>query len=141
MFNRNGVPQSRLEFLRSLTLFDGVDDKTLSRIDHLLTQTTVQPGKVLTEQGAGSFEAFIVAEGTAEVTINGQIVGSAEPGELIGELGVLEHKSRSATVTAATPMTLLVLNPSELRTLIHEESLADRLQANIARHRGGAQPE
>ena len=140
MFQRNGVPQSRLDFLRGLPLFDGISDKVLGRLDHLLTEVSVQPGRVLTEQGGGSFEAFIVAEGTAEVRVNDEVVGQAGAGELIGELGVLEHKARTATVTATSPMTLLVLNPRELSTLIHEESLGSRLQANIDRHRAGPQP-
>ena len=140
MFNRNGVPQSRLEFLRSLPLFDGVPDKALARIDHLFTQVSVEPGRVLTEQGGSSFEAFIVAEGTAEVRVNDEVVREAGVGELIGELGVLDHKPRTATVTALTPMTLLVLHPGELNTLAEEESVGPQLRKNVELHRRGPQP-
>ena len=138
MFNRHGVPHTRLEFLRSLTLFEGIPDKVLSRVDQLVTELPVSAGAVLTRQGNRSVEAFIIGEGTAEVRIDDEVVGSATVGELVGELGLIEHKERSATVVATTPMRLLVLNPREFNSLMHEESLVDRIRENFDRHKGGA---
>lgn len=140
MFQRNGIPQSRLDFLRQVPLFHGLSDKVLARVDSLLVEASVEPGRVLTKQGGGSFEAFIVADGTAEVCVNDEVVGEAGAGELIGELGVLDRTARTATVTARTPMTLLVLNPGELQTLIDDESLAARIRQNVDRHHAGPQP-
>lgn len=105
-----------------------------------MTESPVSPGTVLTRQGGLSSQAFIIAEGTAVVRVDDEVVGESSVGELIGELGILEHKPRSATVTASTPMTLLVMNPRELNALVHEESLGERLRAKIERHRSGPQP-
>jgi len=112
----------------------------LTRIDQLVTEVPVKPGTVLTRQGGLSSEAFIIAEGTAEVRVDDEVVGESSVGELIGELGILEHKPRSATVTATSPMTILIMNPRELNSLVQEESLGERLRANIERHRSGPQP-
>jgi cAMP-dependent protein kinase regulator len=61
-------------------------------------------------------------------------------GELIGELGVLQHTSRTATVTAKTPMRLLVLNPRDLDWLFSDPKLAERVEQNVAQHLAGPQP-
>lgn len=137
MFTRHGVPRSRLEALGRIPLFEGLSEKVLARIDKHLDELQVQPGRELTTQGRGAYEAFIVEEGEAEVTIDGKVVGRAGPGELIGELGVLEHRLRSATVKAATPMRLLVMDSRDVRWLFEDATLAARVQENIDRHRGG----
>jgi CRP-like cAMP-binding protein len=140
MFNRKGIPQSRLQFLRSLPLFEGIPDKVLARIDQQVTEVSAAPDTVLTRQGDLSSQAFIIAEGQAEVRIDDEVVAHSGPGELVGELGLINHTLRSATVTATTAMSLLVVNPRELNNLLHEEALTDRLLANVRRHQQGAQP-
>lgn len=138
MFQRHGVPRSRIEFLRTVPMFDGLSDKVLSRIDAHLDDANVPAGKVLTHQGDGADEAFIVAEGEAEVRVDGEVVATSGTGEMIGELGVLRHTPRAATVVARTPMRLLVINPQDLQWLFDDKALAARVQDNVARHTGGA---
>lgn len=138
MFGRHGVPRSRLEVLRRVAFFDGLSDKVLARIDSHIDEVAVEAGSVLTKQGGGAYETFIVAEGTADVLIDGQPVGEANAGELIGELGVLEKKARSATVVAKTPMRLLVIDRREMGWLFQDPLLAARLGENVSRHGGGA---
>lgn len=138
MFTRHKVPRSRIEALGKVSLFEGLSEKVLSRIDAHLDEIQVQPGRELTTQGRSSFEAFIVEEGEAEVTVDGQVVARAGPGELIGELGVLENRPRSATVRAATEMRLLVMDSRDVQWLFDDATLAGRVQANVDRHRGGA---
>lgn len=136
MFHKHGVPRSRIDFLRSVPTFEGLPDKALSRIDAHLDDLKVQAGRVLTHQGEAAEEVFIVAEGEAEVRIGDEVVGTTGVGEMIGELGVLQHTPRSATVTASTPMRLLVINPREMQWLFDDERLAARVQENVARHTG-----
>jgi CRP/FNR family transcriptional regulator, cyclic AMP receptor protein len=140
MFTRHGVPDSRLEFLRKVPFFDGLNDKTLARIDSHLDEVTVGAGRTLTEQGRGAYETFIVADGTAEVRVSGEVVGETAVGELIGEIGVLKNTLRTATVVAKTPMRLLVVGPRELDWLFEDPILAERVQANLDRHLAGKQP-
>lgn len=136
MFKRHGVPRSRLEVLRQVALFEGLSDKVLARIDSHADELEVQPGRELTTQGGGAYEVFIVAEGEAEVRIDGEVVGTSGEGDLIGELGVLENRPRAATVVASTPMRLLVLDSREMHWLLDEPELAARVQQNVERHHG-----
>ena len=53
-----------------------------------------------------------------------KVVGETSVGELIGEIGVLQRTTRTATVTAKTPMRLLVLSPQELKWLFDDPKAA-----------------
>lgn len=138
MFNRHGVPSSRVEFLGQVPFFEGLPKKALARVDSHVNEVNVPAGRVLTEQGAGSFETFIVVEGVAEVVVDGTVAGETTEGELIGEIGVLKNTTRTATVTAKTPMKLLVVDPRELDWLFENPQLAARIQQNLDRHLGGS---
>ena len=132
-----GVPKARLDFLRRVPMLQGLPDKVLARIDSHLDEVTVPAGRKLTVEGGGSYEAFIVADGTADVQVGDEVVGQTEVGEMVGEIGLLKNARRAATVTAITPMRLLVINPRDLRWLLENETLADRVQQNLARHTRG----
>jgi CRP-like cAMP-binding protein len=65
---------------------------------------------------------------------NGRKVGTLGPGDAIGELSLLDHGPRTATVTADTPMTLLVLSAREFAGVLDEvPGLAQKLLAQLAR--------
>ena len=134
---KHGVPTTRLDFLRRVPMFAGLPDEVLARIDSHLDEVDWPAGHPLTVEGTGSYEAFIVAEGTAEVAVGGKVVGRTEVGELIGEVGLLQHARRSATVTATTPVRLLVVNPRDMAWLFEDPTLAARVQENLTRHLRG----
>src|SRR5688500_13692072 len=100
MFHRHGVPRERIDVLRQVPFFEGLSTKVLSRIDQHLDEVNVPKGRMLTSQGEGAYEAFIIADGVAEVRIDDKPVRDTEVGELIGEIGVLKHTLRTATVVA-----------------------------------------
>jgi len=140
MFSKHGVPRSRVEFLGTVPFFEGLPNKALARIDSHIDEVQVSAGRKLTEEGTGAYELFIIAEGTAEVRVGGKVVGETSVGELIGEIGVLQRTTRTATVTAKTPMRLLVLSPQELKWLFDDPKLAERVKQNLDRHLAGPQP-
>lgn len=118
-------------------MFEGLSDKVLARIDTHVDEVDIPAGRRLTAEGGSAYEAFIVAEGVAEVRIGDEVVGETTVGEMIGEIGVIKRTPRTATVTARTPMRLLVINPREMSWLFEDETLNARVQANLARHLGG----
>jgi len=135
MFQRHGVPRARIDVLRQVPFFDGLSSRHLARIDQHLDEVNVEPGRVLTEQGTGAYEAFIIAEGVAEVRKDGEVLRDTEIGELIGEIGILKRTLRTATVVAKTPMRLLVVNANEMAALLRDDKLvAERVQENLDRH-------
>jgi CRP/FNR family cyclic AMP-dependent transcriptional regulator len=140
MFDRHGAPASRIEVLRKVPMFEGLPRKVLARIDSHCDEIEAHPGQTLTHEGDASREAFIVANGNAEVRVGDEVVRQTELGEMIGDIGVLQKRPRTATVTAMTEMLLLVVNGRELDWLFQDQQLAARVQENLERHLAGPQP-
>jgi CRP/FNR family transcriptional regulator, cyclic AMP receptor protein len=139
MFDRHGVPRARIEVLGKVPFFEGLPRKVLARIDSHLDEVEVPAGRKLTEEGTSAYEAFIIADGVAEVRVGSKVVAQTSVGELIGEIGVLKNTLRTATVIATTPMRLLVINPRDLDWLFENPKLSERVEKNLAQHLGGAQ--
>lgn len=138
MFQRHGVPRERIDVLRQVPFFEGLSTKVLARIDHHLDEVNVPAGWLLTSQGDSAYEAFIIADGVAEIRVDDEPVRDTEVGELIGEIGLLKNTLRSATVVAKTPMRLLVIDSRETNALLHEDKrVAERVQENLRRHLEG----
>ncbi len=138
MFQHHGVPRARIDVLRQVPFFEGLSSKHLARIDGYLDEVNAEPGRVLTTEGEGAYEAFIIADGVAEVRKNGEVLRDTDIGELIGEIGILKNSLRTATVVAKTPMRLLVFNSNQMRGLLSEDKkVADRVEENMKRHLEG----
>ncbi len=75
-------------------------------------------GKTIVEQSEPSNHAYYVEKGRAEVTFNFEDynikLGEIGPGEVFGEMGVIESVARTATVTALEDCTLAVITKTEL---------------------------
>jgi CRP/FNR family transcriptional regulator, cyclic AMP receptor protein len=109
-----------LNHLAAVPLFSGCTKKELRDIAKATVELTLDEGKEFVTQGAVGREAFIIVEGTANVLRGGQQIGTLGPGECVGELALLDHGPRTATVVAATPITVLVLGPREFSGLLDE---------------------
>jgi CRP-like cAMP-binding protein len=114
---RNQTNRHYLDQLAATALFQGCSDKELMAIASLCTPIDVPAGRVLMTQGELGFECFFVLEGQAVVERNGAIIGQVVDGSLFGEIALLREPTRTATVTAASDMTLLVMNRSEFASL------------------------
>ncbi len=109
-----------LEHLSEISLFSALNKRDLQRIAKASNEITRDAGTVLVDQGDAGREAFFVIDGTATVKRNGRKVGTLGPGDAVGELSLLDHGPRTATVTADTPITLLVLSAREFSGVLEE---------------------
>jgi CRP-like cAMP-binding protein len=75
----------------------------------------------------------VIVEGTAEVSRRGQKVAELGPGAFFGDLALLDKAPRNATVTAVTPMELVILGQREFAGIIDEvPGFAHKLLAGLA---------
>ncbi len=81
----------------------------------------------------------MIIEGQAGVCANGEHIATVGPGMMVGEMALVEHRPRNATVVAETPMRLLAFDTKAFKQLLEEmpkahdrvmEMLAARLQEN-----------
>jgi CRP-like cAMP-binding protein len=126
------VPASRVQLLRGLAIFRDCTDEELSRVDALVYETTVPGGTRLTVQGTVHRQAFIVLAGEASVEISGHVVGRMTHGDLVGEFSLLDQRPQNATITAAGPLHVLVMDPRELDTLVSDPRIAGWLAGDGA---------
>lgn len=131
----------RIERLRRLSIFSTCTKSDLRKIASLSDRMEAREGEVLVKEGgAGAAEMFIIEQGIATVTQKGRDKGTLGPGDVFGEMALLDHEPRSATVTATTPMTLHVVGTREFWTLIEDvPQLGRRILQALARRLREAQ--
>jgi hypothetical protein len=110
--------QQRLDALRQVAFFAACTKNELARIDALGARIEVGAGRSLTREGTAGQECFITLNGVATVTRRGCEVGVIGPGSIAGEMALLDHTTRNATVVTNTRMQLLVLNQREFAQLL-----------------------
>ena len=127
----------RLNRLSSVRLFSECSKKELAILDRLADDIEIPAGDSVVTQGEYGHACYVVIDGTATATRDGETIGRIEPGEAIGELAVIEPGPRTATVTAETDMVLLAMNSPEFLTAVEDvpalsrsimRSLAKRLR-------------
>jgi CRP-like cAMP-binding protein len=122
-----------LDHLASVPLFAACSRKELQAIARASDELSVPEGKVLAEQGAVGRQCFVILEGTASVERNGRKIATLGPGAYTGELSLLDNGPRTATVTAETPMTVLVLGPREFTSVLEQvPAMTHKLLAALA---------
>jgi CRP-like cAMP-binding protein len=105
------------ETLDSVPLFEALDPDARQKFAVWVSELEVPEGQHLADEGEYAYDLFIIEDGTAEVTQDGNTVAELGPGEFFGEMGVLERAPRNATVVAKTPMTLLTLSSWDVKRL------------------------
>lgn len=110
----------RVEHLRLLPLFADCSKTQLKALARLTEVVLREAGADLLVEGDPSSEAYIIVAGSAVVRRKGRKVAELGVGDVVGELGLLAERPRNATVTALTPMELLVMSRDDLRAALAE---------------------
>jgi CRP-like cAMP-binding protein len=131
--------------LEGIELFKHCTPADLEALAAITEDQTLPVGYVLCDQGRVGRECYIVVSGEADVTINGRRVAGIGPGETVGEMGLLDHLPRSATVTAKTPMQVYLIEGKRFDQVLQSSGVARALLVLLSRRirdlehgRGGA---
>jgi CRP-like cAMP-binding protein len=130
---RRQSESQRVVQLRSLELLAGLEERELAKVSTLSTLVELPAGHALCGEGEPGRECFIVASGEASVSRDGSEVARVGTGQILGEMALLgPGHVRNATVTALTPMWVLVLNPREFSTLTSIRRIAGRVRSGVS---------
>jgi len=102
--------------LASVPLFASLSEDERRSLAGRFEDRSVRPGARLCGEGASGYCFFVLTDGSAEVTIAGEVVRSLGPGDFFGEVAMLDGGRRTATVTASSEAKVLVLFGSAERT-------------------------
>lgn len=96
-------------------------------------EVDVDAGKHLVSQGEFAYEFFVIEAGGAEVTRDGAHVADLGPGDFFGEIALLETERRTASVTATSPMRLVVMHGRDFKAMARElPEVAGKVRAAMA---------
>ena len=106
------------EQLTKVPLFEGLSKKELRLVSRLATPLEEPAGTVLVREGTTGREFIVVLAGEIEVRKGARVVATLGPGSYVGEIGLLDHRPRTATVVATTPVTIEVIAQREFAGLL-----------------------
>jgi len=120
--------------LRSVPLFASMSEAELRKIATFATEDSAPAGATLMREGDYSNDMVAIESGTADVVQGGRSVSSLGPGDVFGEMGVLEHELRTASVVASSPMRLIRLTTWDVKRLPREtrDRLSELVEARRA---------
>jgi CRP/FNR family cyclic AMP-dependent transcriptional regulator len=119
--------------LAEVPLFAGLSKKELRTIAHLATYLEEPEGTILTAEGESGNEFIIVLDGEVEVRQGGEVIATRGAGDYFGEIALLDHRPRTATIIAKTPVEIEVIGRQEFTGMLAEvPELAGKIMATMA---------
>lgn len=125
--------RAHVEHLRTVPLFSSCSQKELEKIAKAGDEVTMPAGSLIVDQGQMGREAFVILAGAVTVKRNGKKITSMGPGSIVGELSLLDHGPRTATVTCETDCTFLLLSQRTFLGVVDDvPALSHKLLASLA---------
>jgi CRP-like cAMP-binding protein len=109
---------AKIDLLKHVPLFSGCTKKELEALAVIADEIDLREGSVLTREGQPGREFFVLVEGEVDVTQAGGNVARLQAGDWFGEIALLTKASRTATVTAASPVRVLVVTDRAFRQVV-----------------------
>jgi CRP-like cAMP-binding protein len=118
--------------LEQVPLFAGLSKKERERVAMWADEIDEPAGYSLVDQGTFPHEFFVLLEGSVEVTKDGQHLADLGPGDFFGEIALVEHERRTATVRTTTPVRAVVMHAREFSAMRGElPAVCDRIETAI----------
>lgn len=122
---------STAEILRGLPYFTDLPDDLLSRVCDASEQLSIPEGRVIIEEGSTSEEMYVVVEGELAVTKRSGDkdveLGRIGPGDVVGEIALLDQAPRTATVSALMNSYIVRLPVSAFEDLLSDSRVVRRM--------------
>jgi CRP-like cAMP-binding protein len=132
---------ARAEELATMDIFEGCPTADLVPLAARMQPLRAAPGQVLMQQGEQAVSFLLISSGTAEIRHVGSdgavALGRASPGTIIGEIALLRHSPRIATVTTAEPLTGWIGDNDAFTRLVHIPGVMPRLLRTVRQRLAG----
>ena len=127
---RRSARSDRASALRAIPLFRRCTDAELRRVERIVDKIDVAAGEVVTSESDVPADSYIVASGEASVVVRERSIDRLVIGDFFGELASLcPGRPPAATVTAITPMRVLIVDRRDLAALVAIPCVAQQLAA------------
>ncbi len=114
-----------VEMLRCLPFLEGAEPEVVEHLAGEVVERIFQPGEVILEEGSTRREMYLIVEGWVEV-VKGRgaeemLLGKRGPGDLFGEMALIEERPRFATVRALEAARLLEFSEQGMRSALAQQ--------------------
>ena len=134
--HRTSVGSDGPERLGAIEFFSGLTEAHRQTLARHVDELTAEPGDILMDEGDYGYEAIFIEAGTAEVRRHGETINTVGPGEIVGELALVDGDGRrTASVTVVSPLRALSVTSHsfhEIRARMPE--LAQAIDRAAAEH-------
>ena len=129
---------AKIDLLKRVPLFSGCSKDELRRLAGIADEIDVPEGSTLTRQGKTGREFGVIIEGTAEVVRDGEKIAELSGGDWFGEIALITNSPRTATVTATSPVRMLVVTDRAFWQVLEKAptiavNMLERLGERLAR--------
>jgi CRP/FNR family transcriptional regulator, cyclic AMP receptor protein len=133
------VDQSaRVELLRRVPLFSGLEKRDLEMIAQSLKERTFRPGETVATEGERGVGFFVIQDGEARVSVGGEERRRLGAGDYFGEIALIAETDRTATVTAEGELRCLGMTFWDFRPLVESNGkIAWKLLQSLAKQMQG----
>jgi CRP/FNR family transcriptional regulator, cyclic AMP receptor protein len=130
----------KIELIRKVPLFSKLNKKGLEDVAHIADELDLPQGKLMAEEGDRGREFFVLLEGEADVTKGDRSINRLHKGDFFGEIALVTHMPRTASVTATSDVRVLVITERDFAALLKRapevsrgvaEALAERIAPEI----------
>ncbi|HET6244895.1 MAG: cation:proton antiporter [Bacteroidetes bacterium] len=115
------------ELLKNIPWLKDLDDATFNEVATEFQSRLFAIGDVITKEAKGGDGLFVIARGTAKVTVGSQLVDVVGAGAVIGEISFLTGKNRSALVKAESPVTALRISYASLSRIVNKSPKVEEM--------------
>ena len=116
------VAAPNAEFLKRVSWFEDLDQRSLDAIANAAVEQTYQPGQLIMRQGDTGVGAFIIRSGKVDVVQEKDgketTLATLGAGDVVGEMALLDEFPRSASVRAVEPTTALGIQRWHFRGIL-----------------------
>jgi len=135
------------DLLQRVPLFADLQRRDLERIGSSMKERRFEADDTLTVEGRGGVGFFVIEEGYARVSVHDEQRARLGPGDYFGEIALISEGSRTATITAETPIKAWGMTMWDFRPLVEGnadiswkmlQAMAKQLHAAESRAAGAA---
>ncbi len=110
------------ELIRQVPLFTGLDKREIQGLASTMKQRDFDAGDTIASEGSTGIGFFIIDEGEATVSVQGEDVRTLKHGDYFGEVALIDDGARTATITARTPLKAYGITSWEFRPLVENNA-------------------
>ena len=118
------------EVVTALTAHTTFDEHLVEQLATIGTAVNIPEGWAIMMESTPADSAYVVLDGSVEIRRHGRVVAHLGPGDVFGEIALVNHRLRNASAVAASPIRALRLGEDAIAALLErDQTFADTLRS------------